>query len=51
MSDEQLTWNQIYQCVAYLLAHPELQVEDPAFDTWCDQVIAAQEQAKAALTK
>ncbi len=36
-------------CVSYLLAHPELQVEDPAFDSWCDSVIEAQEQAKSAL--
>ena len=30
----------------YILAHPELQVEDPEFDQWCDKVIEAQEQAK-----
>ena len=41
----------VRRCVAYLLSHPELQVEDEEFDAWCDQVIAAQEQAKAALTK
>ncbi len=30
----------------YILAHPdECQKEDPAFDAWCDRVIAAQEQA------
>ena len=39
------------RCVAYLLAHPELQVEDPAFDAWCDRVIAAQESARKMLTK
>lgn len=33
-------------CVAYLKAHPELQVEDPEFDRWCDRVIEAQETAK-----
>ena len=33
-------------CVEYILAHPELQVEDPEFDQWCDKVIEAQEQAK-----
>ena len=36
----------VRRCVSYILAHPELQVEDPEFDAWCDQVIAAQEQAK-----
>ena len=41
----------VRRCVTYLLSHPELQVEDEEFDAWCDQVIAAQEQAKAALTK
>ena len=35
----------IRESVAYLLAHPELQVEDPDFDAWCDRVIAAQEEA------
>lgn len=35
----------VRRCVAYLKAHPELQVEDPEFDAWCDRVIAAQEQA------
>ena len=30
----------------YVLAHPELQVEDPEFDAWCDRVIAALEEAK-----
>jgi nucleoside-diphosphate-sugar epimerase len=41
----------VRRCVAYLLSHPELQVEDEEFDAWCDQVIAVQEQAKAALIK
>lgn len=41
----------VRRCVAHLLSHPELQVEDEEFDAWCDQVIAAQEQAKAALMK
>ena len=26
----------VRRCVSYLLAHPELQVEDPEFDAWCD---------------
>jgi nucleoside-diphosphate-sugar epimerase len=37
--------------IAYLLSHPERQVEDPAFDDFCDRVIAAQETAAAALIK
>jgi len=32
--------------VACLLSHPELQIEDPDFDAWCDRVIEAQERAK-----
>ncbi len=38
----------VRHCVSYLLAHPELQVEDPEFDAWCDRVIEAQENAKKA---
>ena len=34
------------QCVAYLYDHPELQIEDPEFDAWCERVIEAQEKAK-----
>ena len=29
-----------------VLAHPELQTEDPEFDTWCDKVIKALEDSK-----
>ena len=36
----------IRRTVAYLLQHPELQTKDPAFDEWCDRVIAAMESAK-----
>ena len=36
----------IRRCIDYILAHPELQVDDPEFDQWCDKVIEAQEQAK-----
>ena len=36
----------VRRCVAHILAHPELQVEEPEFDQWCDRVIAAQEEAK-----
>ncbi len=39
----------IRSTVAHILAHPELQQEDPEFDAWCDRVIAAAEQAKASL--
>ena len=37
----------VRRCVAYLRSHPELQVEDPEFDAWCDKVINILEQAKA----
>ena len=36
----------VRRCVAYLRSHPELQVEDPEFDAWCDKVIDVLEQAK-----
>ncbi len=39
----------VRRCLEYMAAHPECQVEDPAFDAWCDRVIAAQEAAKAAV--
>ena len=39
----------IRRTVSYILSHPELQVPDPAFDAWCDRVIAAVEAAKASL--
>lgn len=29
----------------HILRHPELQVEDPAFDRWCDAVVAIMEEA------
>ena len=35
----------IRRTVANILAHPELQVPDPAFDAWCDRVIAALDAA------
>ena len=37
----------VRRSVAYMLSHPELQVEEPEFDAWCDRVIEAQEKAKA----
>ncbi len=41
----------VRRCVAYILAHPELQIPDPEFDAWCDRVIEAQEQTKEKLKK
>jgi nucleoside-diphosphate-sugar epimerase len=35
----------IRETIAHVLAHPELQAEDPEFDAFCDRVIAAQEKA------
>ena len=35
--------------INHILSHPELQVEDPEFDQWCDKVIAAVEEAKSKL--
>ena len=40
----------IRAAVQHMLAHPELQVPDPAFDAWCDRVITGWEQLKGALT-
>ena len=30
----------------FVLSHPELQVEDPEFDEWCDKVIERLEESK-----
>jgi nucleoside-diphosphate-sugar epimerase len=35
----------IRETIEYILAHGELQIEDPDFDAWCDRVIAAREKA------
>lgn len=35
----------VAEAIANVMAHPELQQEDPAFDAWCDQVIAVQDNA------
>lgn len=35
----------VAEAIANVMAHPELQQEDPAFDAWCNQVIAAQDNA------
>lgn len=37
----------IRRTVDYILAHPELQLEDPEFDAWCDRVIEVREKAIA----
>jgi nucleoside-diphosphate-sugar epimerase len=39
----------VRESVAYMLAHKECQVEDPAFDAWCDKVIAGREKIIAEL--
>jgi hypothetical protein len=39
----------IRKSLAYILAHEECRIEDPDFDAWCDRIIAAREQALAAL--
>lgn len=41
----------VRKCVSYILAHPELQVEDPEFDAWCDEIIAGLTQKKELLRK
>ena len=35
----------IKKTISHILSHPELQEEDPEFDSFCDRVIAAQERA------
>lgn len=35
------------KCVSYLLENPKAQVPDPEFDSFCDRVIATQEEAKS----
>ena len=35
----------IRHTVKYILAHPELQLEDPECDAWCDRVIAVRQKA------
>lgn len=35
----------------HILAHPELQEEDPEFDQWCDKVISTLEETKKAWKK
>ena len=40
----------VRQTIAYIMAHPELQVPDPDFDAWCDRLIDKLERAKAEMT-
>lgn len=35
----------VRKVLSYILSHPECQTLDPEFDSWCDRVIAAQEEA------
>jgi len=41
----------IKSTVEYILAHPELQHEDPEFDAWCDKVIEALDGAIKNITQ
>lgn len=41
----------ISRTLDYVLSHPECQVEDPEFDSWCDRVIDALEEAKKKLVQ
>lgn len=36
----------VRETIANILAHPELQKEDPLFDAWCDRVVEAMEKAQ-----
>ncbi len=39
----------VARTLGHILSHPELQVPDPAFDAWCDRVLAAVDKAKESL--
>ena len=41
----------VRECIAFFRAHPELQVEDPEFDRFSDQVAAAMEQAEETVAR
>lgn len=41
----------IKKCIDNILQHPDLQVEDPEFDAWCDKVIETIDEAKNKLLK
>lgn len=38
----------VRMAIENIMAHPELQKEDPEFDAWCDKIIEVQENAKKA---
>ena len=41
-----ITWRTgVRRAIEYILEHPECQPEDPAFDEWCDKMIAIYDQA------
>ncbi|MCR4644852.1 MAG: SDR family oxidoreductase [Oscillospiraceae bacterium] len=40
----------IRNTIAYILAHPEYQKDDPDFDSWCDRVISAYQTLKEDLS-
>lgn len=41
-----ITWREgVRRSIDYLMEHKELQVEDPEFDAWCDQLIDIYDQA------
>ena len=39
----------VRRTIDHIMKHPELQVEDPEFDAWCDRVVEALEQTKRGL--
>ncbi|MCD8014438.1 MAG: SDR family oxidoreductase [Lachnospiraceae bacterium] len=39
----------VRRALDYIRSHPECQIPDPEFDSWCDRVIEAQEEALAKL--
>lgn len=41
----------VRESVAYVLSHPELQVEDAAYDAWCDRVVDALEKARTEIKR
>lgn len=41
----------VKQTINHILAHPELQIEDPEFDHWCDKVVAALDTAVKSITE
>lgn len=39
------------ECVAYALSHPEVQIPDPEFDRWCDELAGAWQKAVSSFPK